>query len=210
MLEGLSTNVRTTTSAKCLPGEGKSFVIRYYSRTTKQPEKRITVAEAKALSTNGIAIGMVYEDGPTSIDYFEKGRGTKDAAGAYKYAVALGQPRGTAIYFALDYDVEPADIKGAITAYFQEVNAELEQQGGGKLPYQVGVYGGGTACKHLKEGKKLAKFSWLAESTGWYGSKTYKTWDIKQYVTQKKLCNLGKGKWERCEAQDDFGQFRIK
>ena len=48
MRRGLSTNRNVTSKAACLKQSGIDFIFRYYSRTTLQPEKRLTLAEAEA------------------------------------------------------------------------------------------------------------------------------------------------------------------
>jgi hypothetical protein len=43
--------------------------------------------------------------------------------------------------------------------------------------------------------------------TGWRGSDTYGSWDVRQHVNHANLCALGNA-WEACDARDEFGQFR--
>jgi hypothetical protein len=63
---GISTERNLTGKAACLKQSGISFAIRYYSRTTPSPAKRLTLLEATALSNAGLKIAVVYEDKPTS------------------------------------------------------------------------------------------------------------------------------------------------
>ena len=42
-----------------------------------------------------------------------------DAISAYTQAKAVGQPAGSAIYFAVDYNAPSSDISGAIDQYFR-------------------------------------------------------------------------------------------
>ena len=63
-------------------------------------------------------IGVVYEDGPTSLGYFSASRGHLDGVNAHFYARELHQPPASAIYFAADYDASLSDISGAIFDYF--------------------------------------------------------------------------------------------
>ena len=58
--------------------------------------------------------------------------GTSDGAVAYAQAIAVGQPEGTAIYFAVDYDATSSDY-AAIEAYLK---AAQQQLGSG---YKAGV-----------------------------------------------------------------------
>ena len=64
MQEGLSTNRHCHPFADCLAAEGKRFVVRYRSRTTQQPQKRISPQEAAELARTGLEIATVYQDNP--------------------------------------------------------------------------------------------------------------------------------------------------
>jgi hypothetical protein len=68
-----------------------------------------------------------------------------------------------------------------IENYFRDVNRVLKADG----RYSVGVYGSGMVCKHLQDGE-LAKFCWLALSTGWPGTATHRRsgrWHLAQQYT---------------------------
>jgi hypothetical protein len=158
-----------------LKDDGYDFVGRYYSRTTKIAGKKLTRDEAVTLSQSGLEIVAVYEDGPTSYDYFSASRGTADAQGAISQAAAVGQPGGTAIYFTVDYDAAPDEISGEITNYFEAIKDAI-----GDL-FIVGVYGSGASCQAMLDAG-LAELAWLSCSTSWNGSKTFADWNIKQGV----------------------------
>ena len=106
--------------------------------------------------------------------------------------------------------IRPAtDIQG-IEDYFTAVRDTILQQssGGGKLDYEIGVYGSGSVCGVVKENKKLAKFSWLAESTGWDGYSNYKDkCDVLQTIGYGPVCQLTD--YELCTANTDFGAFSL-
>jgi ribosomal protein L23 len=120
-MKGISTNHRTTNNVACLRQAGQDFAACYYSTTTQQPEKRLTLSEAQAISTPGVTIVAVYEDGPTSIVYFSTSRGHQDRVNAYHTAGQILQPSGSAVYFAVNYDATPSDIAQAISDYFRGV-----------------------------------------------------------------------------------------
>src|SRR5207244_3354065 len=75
IMKGISTNRRTTNHVACLRHAGIDFIARYYSTTTHQTEKRLTLSEAQAISAAGMTIVAVYEDGPTNVGYFSTSRG---------------------------------------------------------------------------------------------------------------------------------------
>jgi hypothetical protein len=204
MSKGISTNSRVTDLVRCLRDEEIEFVCRYYSRTTAQPEKRLTPTEAAAIIGERMRIVAVYEDGPTSATYFSRERGRLDGAGAFRFAQEIHQPGGSAIYFAVDYDATASTTNGRITEYFEGVEEALAA---GETEYDIGVYGSGRVCARIKEETHLAKYSWLAESTGWAGSSSYRTWNIKQSIASDRLCGLGRDDYEDNETVEAFGAF---
>jgi hypothetical protein len=91
-----------------------------------------------------------------------------DGADALNQARAAGQPPGSAIYFAVDYDASHADIDGPVNAYFGGVRAALN----GAAGYRVGVYGSGLSCGAMVD-RGLATASWLSQSRGFCGTLDY-------------------------------------
>jgi Domain of unknown function (DUF1906) len=87
--------------------------------------------------------------------------------------------------------------------YFSEVNRVLKADG----RYSIGVYGSGLVCKHIQS-KGLAKYCWLAMSSGWPGTKAHRSsgqWHLAQQLTT--FC---KG-WQfngRETARFDFNRVR--
>lgn len=208
MHEGISTNRHSDSSAVCLIAAGRTFVIRYHSRTTQLPEKRLTPAEAAALARAGIEIAVVYQDRARQEVDFGAGRGEQDGTSAVIFAGQVGQPSGSAIYFAVDTDFSEAQLRSVVFPYFRAVKAAFDRAAGNETAFRIGVYGSGLTCRLLKGEFAFVEFTWLAESTGWRESRTYQDWDIKQHVNAgEALCNLADG-WERCEAKDDFGQWQ--
>ncbi len=200
--KGISTNRNLSALAAALSACGIEFAFRYYSRTTHQPQKRLTAAEAAALGAAGIQVAVVYEDAPLSAAYFTEARGKLDGASAVAEAAALGQPQGSAIYFAVDYDALPHDISGAVCEYFAGVNEAMAGKG-----YAIGVYGSGAVCQYLKANCPFVQYTWLAESRGWSGTKAYTAWNVIQTVSPGPLAGLGQDDYELCEARSPFGAF---
>jgi hypothetical protein len=209
MPHGISTNRRLTSLGGCVRAAGHTFVCRYYSRTTKQPQKVLTRDEALALTAADVQIVAVYEDAPLNPAYFSRQRGRADAVGAVDLARAVGQPAGSALYFAVDYDATADATTGAITEYFRGVQEGLASRA---ASYVIGVYGSGRVCARIKDDLGLAALAWLAESTGWAGSSTYTTWDIRQAVSTTALCGLPgglHGGYEDNVARGPFGAFGV-
>src|SRR6185437_13935655 len=103
-------------------------------------------------------------------EHFSYERGYADALTAYQQARAIGQPFGSAIYFAVDYNAPDRDIAGAVNQYFRGVHAAFAAAGGGRPPYRVGVYGSGAVCAYLKR-MRMADYAWLSASAAWSGSR---------------------------------------
>ena len=165
---------------------GINFIGRYYSHS---PSKNLSPSEARLICGAGMWVVTVWETRNDSA-FFSFKQGIDDATSASNQAQTIGQPIDSAIYFAVDYDASPAEIAGGITDYFKGVSQGLAAAMPGKATYSVGVYGSGLTCDTLfKAG--LVQHTWLAMSSGYLGSKTYTSWNIKQSL-DKDLFGIGK------------------
>jgi hypothetical protein len=185
-LKGLDTTVELTRYAQALHEvHGFDFALRYYSHNAA---KNLSLGEARALSAAGLQIGVVWETSGTHPGFFTLAQGVADGSAAHRMAFdAIGQPSGSAIYFAVDYDASQADLDGPVSNYFTGVHAGLFAAGGGQQLYQVGVYGSGLCCATLRE-RGAAAFSWLSQSTGFAGSESYARtlqYELIQYLPQR-------------------------
>ncbi|MFK3738901.1 DUF1906 domain-containing protein [Massilia sp. TN1-12] len=170
VLKGLDTTMELTRHARALARQGYDFVLRYYSHNAA---KNLSLGEARALAEAGLRIGVVWETAGTRASFFNRSQGLADGAAAFLMArEVIGQPYGSAIYFAVDYDPTQADIDGAISNYFTGVRAALYVAAEGQPSYRVGVYGSGLCCGTLVE-RGMASLSWLSQSTGYAGSRQY-------------------------------------
>lgn len=177
MPRGFDTTRDTTTLAAAIKAAGYDFVGRYLSQSHW---KVIGPAEAAALSAAGLSLVLVYEDGPTTPNYFSFGRGQADGTRAAQQAGLFGAPAGTTLYFAVDYDASADDINGVITQYFNGVAGALKSLAAANGPaYSVGVYGSGATCSTITAAG-LATCGWLAQSHGWNGHDSYSSWSICQ------------------------------
>ncbi|WP_164821350.1 glycoside hydrolase domain-containing protein [Paenibacillus koleovorans] len=86
--------------------DGFEFVCRYLVPTGF---KRLTPEEATAISEAGLKIVSVFE---TTADRALGGRtaGLADGALAAQVAARVGQPEGSAIYYAVDFDATPSQM----------------------------------------------------------------------------------------------------
>jgi hypothetical protein len=182
---------------------GVKFVARYYSRNAA---KNIGLSEAKALSGAGIDIVTVWESGGDHAAFFSHGQGADDATSAVNQARSVGQPAGTPVYFAVDFDASQTELDTQIVPYFQGVADGLTVMGQGTPPYKVGVYGSGLVCSTLLQ-RKLVTHTWLSMSTGFQGSKTFADWNIRQHLTSDPF-GLGFSV-DPDERKGDFGGFKV-
>ncbi|MEX3009909.1 DUF2272 domain-containing protein [Hoeflea sp. TYP-13] len=201
-MRALDTWRDTTPHIDCFKSEGIGAVGRYYSKNTWKTLKK---PEADALSKNGIKIWVVYQDAQDAYQHFSKSKGVKAAGRALEYARdVIGQPTGSGIYFAVDFDASDNEIDGAIKRYFVGVNDVFADAG---RPYRIGVYGNGACCQRLLD-LGLVELTWLNMSTGHNGhDKFYKSkqWSLRQR-TPKSVCTISVDPNELSES-GDFGGF---
>jgi hypothetical protein len=201
--QGIDASVNTASQVACIAAAGKKFIARYYARGNKP--KILRRAEALAISQGAMKIVAVWEDGyPTGPAYFTRPQGVSDALEAHARADEIRQPHNTAIYFAIDYDASAADVAGPIREYFRGVAEGLASAGSGAAWYYVGVYGSGAVCESILAAG-LARYSWLAQSTGWRGYYTFMVWNIKQYA-QTTLCTINV---DPDDAKAGYGEFQV-
>jgi hypothetical protein len=186
MPTGFDTPANCSNQIQCIKQAGHAFVGRYLSKSSW---KVIGKAEADALRQAGLAIVLVYEDGPTAPTYFSFGRGQTDGARAANQANALGAPDNTTIYFAVDYDASEDDVDGVITQYFQGVISSLRSfAASGNPQYRVGIYGSGATCGAITAAG-LASMGWLACASAWRGHDKYTDWSLLQNLPHT-VCGL--------------------
>jgi hypothetical protein len=176
------------------------FVARYYRNPTSSLPA-LSPQEARKLASLGLKIVAVWEQNSPDPENLSHSSGYSDAFSAYKQAKAVGQPAGSAIYFAIDFnahELEPAK------EYFRGIAAGLTAASGGRAEYDVGVYGSGAVCDAIKRAG-LARYSWLTKATSWDGSLDYNDWNIKQGEALPFSFDN-----DSDEARGDYGGFRLR
>src|SRR5579864_6822252 len=116
--------------ASLLVSHGARFAGRYVSEPGNP--KNLRQAEVAALGKEGIRIVTI---GETTAQRANEGMaaGTADAKSFAEQAAALGQPKGSAIYYAVDFNTTPDNINNVLH-YFDGVRAAA-------VPYAIGAYG---------------------------------------------------------------------
>ncbi|WP_108662316.1 glycoside hydrolase domain-containing protein [Acuticoccus kandeliae] len=106
---------------------------------------------------------------PTSRERSPAAEAELDANAAVEQARALGQPRGSAIYFGVDiaFNRNDSSTRGAMVEYFRTVKRIVERGG-----YNLGAYGNGDALDVLLA-EKLIQHTWLSASRAYPGSSAF-------------------------------------
>lgn len=187
MTQGFDTPSDCTAKAEAIRVAGYRFVGRYYYDIISHVKTRLTQSEAEALSAAGLYVVAVFENGPDHPGYFSHAKGVSDGTAAFRYAAdQVGQPLGSPIYFAVDYDASAADLEGAIADYFAGVTEAFAAESNGGDAYPLGVYGSGLTCSQVLASGAVA-FSWLAQARGWSGYDTFTEWNLRQGPTRSVL-----------------------
>jgi hypothetical protein len=180
-------------------------VIRYECRPPGGGWKRWQPDEIKTMADAGLNLGIVYEGAGDHAGYFSYSSGYSDASYARERCEARGQPDGSAIYFAVDFDASEAVLQNNIIPYFTGVSRAFEGAG----PKQrIGCYGSGMVTNYLKT-HTLIDLRWITCSLGFNGSHDavrYKAYELWQ--TKCKTYLLGIDIDFDVANVDDWGQFR--
>lgn len=142
--------------------------------------KQLTKEEYNLLAKSGVAVIPIYQTTGNSLDYFNYEQGVFDGNKAVELANKLGIPKGSEIYFAVDYDVLGDDIPGTVIPYFNGIASILR-----KSIYKPSVYGTRNVCLQVSNAG-LAEHSYLADiSSGYSGNLGFpapKNWAFDQFV----------------------------
>ena len=162
--------------AEGLKAAGVKYVGRYLGNNWKSISKK----EADVLIKAGLKIISIWEINPTNARYFTKDKGIADGKDASSYAKLIGQAEGSAIYFAVDYDAQPSEMK-AILNYFFGVRLGLGKN------YKIGVYGSYTVLEMLHSADS-ADCYW--QTAAWSSGNVADFIDILQYGFNKKIAGI--------------------
>ncbi|OKP75657.1 hypothetical protein A3842_19580 [Paenibacillus sp. P3E] len=136
----------TKALAKKFREDGYEFVCRYL---VPSGWKRLTKTEAAAISAAGLQIVSVYE---TTASRALGGRaaGLADGAIAAQTALAVGQPAGSRIYFAVDFDASASQMDTVIQY--------IKAAGEASSKFRTGVYGSAAVVEAAMAAKACTGF----------------------------------------------------
>lgn len=203
----IDTPWNTTRHLKALRRGGVETIIRYYNHQNSSSlnEKRVEKSEAKAIAEAGLSLAVVFQQrggAKGNIADLDAASGRADAMRALELAERIGQPEGSAIYFAVDHDFYKSSHLASIRDYFAAVAA---QTGGA---YRIGVYGSGLVGKTVRDAG-YADLIWLAAATGWAGTRAMLQtggWALRQ-IWPAKSAPLPHDGNILSPAWQNFGQF---
>lgn len=166
----------THKSAEQFRADGYEFVCRYL---VPSGWKRLTKKEAEAINAAGLKIVSVFE---TTASRALGGRaaGLTDGRIAMETAAAVGQPQGSRIYFAVDFD--------ATASQMDEVLAYIKAAGETAQGYTAGVYGSAAVVEAAMKAQACTGF-W--QTYAWSRGRKVEGIHIYQYDNGPK----GLGQW---------------
>lgn len=163
-------------TAAAFRADGYEFVCRYL---VPGGWKRLTPEEAEAISKAGLQIVSVFE---TTADRALGGRaaGLYDGAMALQTARAVGQPEGSAIYFAVDFDATAAQMPTVI---------DYIQAAGEAAPgFAAGVYGSYAVVEAIRAAGVCSRF-W--QTYAWSRGKQADNIHIYQHLNDIRANGIG-------------------
>lgn len=202
----IDTNHNVTSHLDNLRAAGIKQVIRYDNRLGPNGEKQVKPAEAQAMAAADMGCGIVNEGAGDRLNQFNDEIGYLDAHYSRVQASRRGQPSGSAIYFAVDFDASAGQARSAILPHFRGVTRAFTEDDPTLPSLRVGVYGSGLVCRMVKEAG-LCELTWISCSTGWTESHEWLAsgqWDLRQYLP-KTIAGIDTDPDEA--RQPDWGAF---
>ncbi|HET7717922.1 MAG TPA: glycoside hydrolase domain-containing protein [Bauldia sp.] len=165
---------------------GVRTIIRYFDHKNETFRgKTLTFEERMQIAEAGFNLLVVFQHWGQRISTFrDQTRGKTDAIRALALAHDVGQPVGSAIYFAVDGPWSSPKDTADIVRYFTDVRRTVAMRGN---LYRIGVYGSGHICSEILD-RGLADFCWLANAKAWPGYDTHLAsgrWAMRQLMPGK-------------------------
>lgn len=165
----IDTSSNTTEIAEALKEDGITCVTRYYCSDNYE-EKRLGKIEAEALSNAGIKISVVYQNSQNDVSDFTGEKGFDAGLEAFSYARdIIGQPFGSVISFAVDFNPSDEEMIENILPFFSGVKEAFFKESDGDNTYEVGAYGSGLVCNVLLD-EELCSYRWLSMADNFHGT----------------------------------------
>lgn len=211
----IDTPFKAADKAGALRSAGIETVIRYYNfrNSNTFPDKCLTASEAQALCAAGLRLAAVFQQRQNQTGDFSREDGLRAGRRAHLLAaVSVGQPAGSGIYFAVDFDASANEVDQHVRPYFEGVRQGMATENGGNPRYRIGAYGSGLVCRLLREAN-LTELTWLSMSRGFRETREVLeagTWELNQLPPPTNLLGLGVDFDESNPARPDFGGFTVE
>ncbi len=161
--------------------------------------KALTKVEAQNISSFGLYIVSIWEDGPANEpSYFSYTQGKNDGKAAFDFAANLGQVTNTPVYFAVDFDATLSN-KQSILDYFNGVKSgylrylhDHHEFGLPEIYYKIGVYGSYDVLGWCNN-QGITTYYFQAYATGWSGGRNANQWNgaqLRQISSDQNLCGI--------------------
>jgi peptidoglycan hydrolase-like protein with peptidoglycan-binding domain len=166
--------------AKAVKAAGYGCVGRYIGGSAT---KQLTAAEITTILANGLSFFPIYQESNNALNLFSQTIGATQAGTAYTNAQALQLPRGSVIYFAVDFDATTDEIRSNILPYFAGIASALAAKAN---YYSVGVYGSRNICSMVTAAGYAVSSFVSGISTGYSGNLGFPlpaNWSFNQIAT---------------------------
>jgi hypothetical protein len=187
-----ATPLRAVT-ASAFSEQGYTFVGRYLAPAGLW--KRLTAAEARIITNAGLYIVSLFERGASRAAE-GAAAGAEDGSAALQLAREVGQPEGSAIYFAVDYDAQPEDYD-AIEAYMRAADEQL-------TGYELEAYGSYDVIRMLRD-RGVIRPDGGMQTYAWSRGKLVAAPRIFQGENDVFVNDVG---IDRCESNGDAGGWK--
>ena len=180
----------TKQQAQLIKDNGYSIVGRYLTGSVgvgaNKKDKNLTLEEIQTITSVGLSIFPIYQDGGWEESYFNEGNGLRDGSLAHNAAFKLGFPYGATIYFAVDVDILDGNIPGTVLQYIKKVKESLDANG----MYKTGIYGTRNVCQQAIDAGFVEHCFVSDMSTGFSGNLGFpmpKEWAFDQFYEHSEL-----------------------
>ncbi len=149
--------------AEDIKAAGYNIVGRYLTGTVGgSTRKFITFEEIENIKNAGLKVFPIYQDGGYQLSYFQDLRqGTVDAYTAISAAKRVGVPKGSVIYFSVDFDCYDYQMRQFVVPYFSKVNSVFRSSKNTNK-YKVGIYAPRYICTYISN-LGYADYSFVAD-----------------------------------------------
>lgn len=165
---GTPFNVSSLEKILAADGNKYKFIVRYLLPYNSW--KRMTKAEADLIQKYGFMLASVFQEGKAG-PAGGAAQGRSDGARAKAEAARLGQPKKSAIFFAVDYDAPVSDYP-AFEAYLRAAQEAMGDD------YYVGIYGKYEVIENM-HARNACKYYW--QTYAWSRGKLSPHADLYQF-----------------------------